>query len=158
MLNHRVERLQVGILFREVAKRAIHLETDLEVCLRVPDVAEERFVAPHIVIIDRLLQQGDGTSDQQVSGFRGFAELVQTEPGMKKTCAGVRGDSTKLLTYAEGERPSLLAHEMMEPKLKYFGTVLKAFINGIELSERLAGHTELCVAAGRLQLPFELHE
>src|SRR3954470_11441732 len=76
---------------------------------------------------------------------------------MKKTRADIGGDPAELLADAEGEGPSFLAHQMMEPKLEDFGPVLVALIDSIELGERLAGHTELCVAAGRLQLPFELH-
>jgi hypothetical protein len=53
--NHRVERLEIGILFRQVAEGAIHLEADLQVLVRVPDVAEKRVVAAHVVVIDGFL-------------------------------------------------------------------------------------------------------
>src|SRR4051812_27274827 len=76
---------------------------------------------------------------------------------MKKARAGIGGDPAELLADAKGEGPSFLAHQMMEPKLEDLRSVLVALIDSIELSEVLAGHAELCVAAGRLQLPFKLH-
>jgi hypothetical protein len=46
---------------------------------------------------------------------------------------------------------------MMQAELKDFRAVLMALVDGVEFSERLARHTQLCVAAGCLQLPFKLH-
>ena len=76
---------------------------------------------------------------------------------MEITSSGIGRDAAKFLADAEGERPLLFPHQMMETKLKDFGTVLMAFVDRVEFGERLACHAELCVAAGGLQLPFELH-
>jgi hypothetical protein len=155
--NHRMERLQVGILLGEIPERAVHPETDLEVCLGVEDVAEEGFVAPHVVVINWLFQERDRPGGQELLRFGGFAKLVQAKPGMKKTGAGVGRDTTKLLADAKGKRPSLFPHQMMEAELKDFGAVLITLLDRVEFGERLARHAQLCVAAGGLQLPFKLH-
>jgi hypothetical protein len=46
---------------------------------------------------------------------------------------------------------------MMETKLKNFRALLITLFDGVEFRERLACHAQLCVPAGGLQLPFELH-
>src|SRR4051794_20444905 len=69
LLNHRVEHFQIRIFLREIAKGAVHLEADLQVRFGVVDIAEKRFVATHVVIINRFLEQGDGTGDKELSGF-----------------------------------------------------------------------------------------
>src|SRR5205085_10015505 len=157
VLNHCVKGFQVGVLLREVAEGAVHLEADLEVRFGVVDVAEQGFVASHVVIIDRLFQEGDWTSDEEIFRFGGFAELVETKTGVKKTGAGIGSDAAKSLAHAQGEGPFLFSHEMMETELKNFRAVLVTLVDGVEFGERLACHAELCVAAGGLQLPFELH-
>jgi hypothetical protein len=156
-LDHRVERLQVRILLREVAKGAVHLETDLQIRFGVADIAEERFVAPHVVVVDRLFEERDRAGDQQLFRFRGLAELMEAKAGVKKTGAGIGGDATEFLAHPQRQGPFLFSHEMMQAKVQNFGPVLVAFINGIELGEGLACHAQLCVAAGGLQLPFKLH-
>src|SRR5205085_8615556 len=124
VLNHCVKGFQVGVLLREVAEGAVHLETDLEVRFGVVDVAEQGFVATHVVIIDRLFQEGDWTGDEEIFRFRGFAELMETKTSVKKTGAGIGSDAAKCLAHAQGEGPFLFSHEMMEAELKNFRTVL----------------------------------
>jgi hypothetical protein len=155
--NDRVERLQVGVLLREIAEGAIHLEADLEVRLGVEDVAEKRLVAPHVVIIDRLFQKRDRSGDQEFFCFGGFAQLMEAEAGMEKTGAGIGSDPAKSLADAKSERPFLFPHQVVQAKLKDLGAVLVAFVDGVEFGKGLACHAQLCVAAGGLQLPFELH-
>ena len=46
---------------------------------------------------------------------------------------------------------------MMEAELEHLGSILEARLNRIQLREGFACHAKLCVAAGCLQLPFELH-
>jgi hypothetical protein len=82
---------------------------------------------------------------------------VEAETGMEETRAGIGGDPAEFLADAQGQGPLLFLHQMMEAKLENFGAVLEALVDAVKFSERLAGHAELCVAAGRLQLPFELH-
>ena len=98
-----------------------------------------------------------GTGDQEIFCFRGLAELMQAKTGMKKPGAGIGSDAAELLADAQGEGPFLFPHQMMEAKLKHLGAILKARSNRVEFGERLARHAQLCVAAGGLQLPFELH-
>ena len=76
---------------------------------------------------------------------------------MKKSGARIGRDPTELLADAQGESPLLFPHQMMKPKLKHLRAILKAGGNRIEFRERFARHAQLCVAAGGLQLPFELH-
>src|SRR2546430_12818367 len=102
-LNHRVECLQIRILLGQVAEGAIHLETDLQVSLGIVDVAKQRFVAPHVVVIDWLFQEGDRAGDEEILGFSGFAKLMEAKAGMKKTGAGIGSDAAKLLADAQGE-------------------------------------------------------
>ena len=83
--------------------------------------------------------------------------MMETKTGMKKSSSGIGRNAAEFLADAEGKRPFLFPHEMMETKLKDFGTVLMAFVDRVEFGERLACHAELCVAAGGLQLPFNLH-
>src|SRR5947208_3893773 len=82
---------------------------------------------------------------------------METEAGMEKSRAGIGSNAAKFLAYAKGERPFLFPHQMMEPELKDFRAILIALVDGVEFGERLAGHAQLCVAAGGLQLPFKLH-
>ena len=155
--DQRVERFEVGVHFRQIAEGAVHLEADLQVRLCVADVAEERLVAPHVVIINGLLQQRDRAGNQKVSCFRRFSELMQAKPGMEKPGAGIGGDAAELLADAQGEGPLLLSHEVMKAKLKHFRAILKARRNRVELRERFSRHAQLGVAAGGLQMPFKLH-
>jgi hypothetical protein len=152
-----VERFEIRVSFRQIAKGAVHPEADLQVRLRVVDVAQKRFIAPHVVIINGLSQQRDRTGNQKVFCFRRFAELMQAKPGVEKPGAGVRGDTAELLTDAKREDPLLFSHEMMEAKMQHLRAILKARRNSVELCERFSRHAQLCVAAGGLQLPFKLH-
>jgi len=145
-----VERLEVGISFRQIAEGAVHSEADLQVRLRVVDVAQERLVAPHVVIINGLFQQCDRAGNQKVFCFRRFSELMQAKPGMEKPGAGIGGDAAELLADAKGEGPLLFSHEMMKAKVKYLRAILKARGNRVELRERFPRHAQLCVAAGGL--------
>jgi hypothetical protein len=155
--DDRVERLEVRILSRQIAERAIHLKADLQVRLGVADIAKKRVVAPHIVIINGLFQQRDRAGNQKVFCFRRFAELMQAKPGMEKPGPGIGCDAAELLADAKGEGPLLFSHEMMKAKLKHLRAILKARRNRIQLRERFPGHAQLCVATGGLQLPFKLH-
>jgi hypothetical protein len=82
---------------------------------------------------------------------------MQAETRMQKSRAGIRRDATQLLAYAQGERPFLLPHQMMQAELEHLRPILVARLDRIKLGEGFAPHAQLCVAAGRLQLPFELH-
>ena len=82
---------------------------------------------------------------------------MQAKSSVKKPGPGIGRHSTKLLADAQGESPLLFPHQMMKPKLKHLRAILKAGGNRIQLRERFARHAQLCVAAGGLQLPFELH-
>src|SRR2546423_10697275 len=121
--DHRVKRFEVGILLSQIAEGAVHLEADLQVRLGVVDIAEQSFVTTHVVIIDCLFQQSDGSGDEKVFCFGGFAELMETKPGVKKSGAGIGGNATQLLTYAQGQGPFLFPHQMMGAKLKDFAAV-----------------------------------
>src|SRR4051812_33898914 len=46
-LDNRLDRLQVGILFREFAKSDVHLEAGLQVLPRVMEIAEKGVVTAH---------------------------------------------------------------------------------------------------------------
>ena len=155
--NHRVERLQIGILLRQIPEGAVHLKTNLKIRFRVMDVAKKGFVTPHVVVIDRLFQERDGAGDKKFPSLSSFAQLVQTKTGVKKSGAGVGGYTAQPLADTKCEGPPLFSHQMMKAKLKDFGAVLVAFVDSVQFRERLAGHAKLCVAAGGLQLPFELH-
>jgi hypothetical protein len=152
-----VKRLEVGIFLREIAKGAVHLEADLEIRFGVADIAEKSFVAPHVVVINRLFQQGNGAGDEEIFCFGRLAQLVQTKARVQKTGAGVGRRATKLLADAQGEGPFLFLHQVMKPELQDFRAALETLIDGVEFGERLARHAQLCVAAGGLQLPFKLH-
>src|ERR1700748_1539674 len=104
------------------------------------DMAEQGFVATHVVIIDRLFEERDGASDQQLPGFGRFAELMKAKTGVEKSGSGIGCDAAKPLADAESERPFLFPHQMMKAKLKDFGAILMAFINRVEFGERLACH------------------
>ena len=89
-----VERFEVRIFFRQIAEGAVHLETDLQVRFGIADIAEERFVASHVVVIDRLFQQRDGTGDEKLFRFGSLAELVEAETSMEKSgAAGPIGET-----------------------------------------------------------------
>ena len=152
-----MERFQIRIFFGEIAEGAVHLEADLQIRLRIADVAKERFVATHVVIIDRLLQKRDWARDQKFFRFRGFPELVETKPRVQVSRTSIGCSATKFLADAEGESPLFFPHQVMEAKLKNFGAILKARFDGVEFVERLACHAQFCVTAGGLQLPFKLH-
>src|SRR5207237_3437779 len=120
-----------------VAKGAVHLEANLEVRFGVVDVAEQGLVATHVVIIDRLFQEGDWTGDEEIFRFGGFAELMETKTGVKKTGAGIGSDAAKSLAHAQGEGTFLFSHEMMEAELKNFRPVLVTLVDGVECGARL---------------------
>src|SRR3954468_9726915 len=104
------------------------------------DVAEKSFVTTHVVIIDRLFQERDGAGDEKIFGLGGFAELMKTKAGVEKSGTGVGSDAAQSLAHAKCESPLLFPHQMMKTKLKNFGAVLVAFIDGVEFGERLACH------------------
>src|ERR1044072_5585111 len=135
--NHRVEGFQGGILFREIPEGAVHLEADLQVGLGVADITEKSFVTTHVVIINRLFEQRDRTADQEILGFSGLAELVETKAGMEKSRAGIGGGAAKFLAHAKGQGPLFLSHQMMKPQMEDLRTILKTPFNCIEFGERL---------------------
>jgi hypothetical protein len=90
--------------------------------------------------------------------FGRLAELMKAESSMQKTGASVGGHPAELLAHTQGEGPLLLPHQMMQAKLEHFRPILEARLNRIKLGQGFAPHAQLCVAAGGLQLPFELHD
>ena len=135
-----MQRLQIRILLGEIAEGAVHLEADLQIRFGVMDIAEQSFIATHVVIIDWLFKKRDGAGYQELFGLGGLAELMKAEPGMEKSSSGIGRDAAKFLTDAKGERPFLFSHQMMEAKLKHFGAVLMAFVDCVEFRQRLACH------------------
>ena len=153
-----MQDLEVWILLSEVAEGAVHLEADLKIHFGIVDVPQQSFVTAHVIIIDWLFQKGYWPGSEKMFGFGGLAELMETEPGVEKSGPRVGRHATEFLADAQSEVPPFLSHQMVKPKLKHFGAILEARINGVQFRDRLAAHAQLCVAAGGLQLPFKLHK
>jgi hypothetical protein len=47
---------------------------------------------------------------------------------------------------------------MVQAKLQDFRTILKGWVDGIQLQERFARHAQLGIPAGGSKLPLEFHE
>lgn len=155
--DHRVKRLEIGIFFRQIPKAAVHAETDLQIHFGVLDVAEQRIVTAHIIIVDWLFEERDGTGDEELLRFRSFAELMQTEASVEEAGAAIGGDAAEVLADPQRLRPLTFPHQVMEAQLQHLGTVLEARFNRVKFRERLARHAQFCVSAGGLHVPFELH-
>src|SRR4051812_47823145 len=69
-LDKFLQFLQIRIFFRELAKGRVHSETGFEIDARIFDVAEQRFVTAHIIIVDRFLQQRGWSFEQKLFCFR----------------------------------------------------------------------------------------
>src|SRR5438874_10594171 len=108
------DRFQVGIFFRDLAKRRIHFETGEQMDLGRFRVAEERIVATHVVVIDWLAQKCDRSFKKKSFGLEGFSELVQTEPSMKKSGAALRRGPAQFAADEESARPFFLPHQVVE--------------------------------------------
>src|SRR5216683_3770549 len=108
-----LDRLEIGICLRDVAKRWIHFETGEQMDLGRFRISEKRIVAAHVVIINWLPQQRGQPFHKKFLGLRSFPEFVQTETSMKKSSAAVRRDLAKLAADRQGALP----HQVMESQL-----------------------------------------
>src|SRR3954452_18858263 len=78
-LDDSVQRLEIRIFLGQLAESRIHPEADPQMLLRVVKITQQRIVAPHVVIIDRLFQERDRPRNQELLGRRGFAQLMQAK-------------------------------------------------------------------------------
>src|SRR5437588_9421468 len=125
--------------------------------LRVPHIAEERVVTPHVVIINRLLQERSRAFEQKLFGLGGFSQFVQTETGVQKSGAAFRRDPAELATDEQCARPFFLVHEMVQPELQYFRPVLERGIDRVQLAARLTRHAQFGIATRSAQVPVKIH-
>ena len=149
--------LEVRISFRQFAKGRVHLETGLQMHLGIAHITQQRIVTTHIVIIDRLLQERSRTGEEELFGFGSFTEFVQTEARVQKASAVLRGNAAKFPADGQGARPAFSTHQMMQTELQDFGPVLGSHIDGVEFLDRLPGHAQFGVTAGRSEMTFEIH-
>ena len=94
-LGHWLNRCEVRIFFRELAKGGVHVETDFEMMARFVGIAEQRFVATHVVVIDRFFAKNGRPGEQEFARRGRFAELVQTKSAMQETGAAFGRDAAK---------------------------------------------------------------
>jgi len=124
---------------------------------RVFQVAEQNFVATHVVIINWLLQQRGRATKQQFLGLASPADLMQAKTGMQKSSAGLRGGAAKTAANSQGARPMLLTHQVMQTQLQDFRAMLEFIVDRIQLRNGLSRHAEFGIATGRAKLSFEVH-
>lgn len=152
-----MDRFQIRISAGKVAETGIHLETDLQMLLGAVKIAEERFVASHVVMINGFFPQCGRSSQEKSFCLCRPAQFVQTKAGMEKTGGAIGGDATQLPTDHERAGPIVLSHQMMQAKLQDFGTILHRAFDRVQFRERLASHAEFCISAGGKNLMCEGH-
>src|SRR5438477_11424700 len=96
-------------------------------------VAEQDFVATHVVIINWLLQQRGRATKQQFLGLTSPADLVQAKTGMQKSGAGFGRSTAKPAANSQGARPMLLTHQVMQTQLQDFRAMLEFIVDRIYL-------------------------
>ena len=109
-LDQFANRLQIRIFFRDIAKRWIHFETGKQMNLRRLLISQKRVVAAHVVVINRLSQQRDGSFHEQLFCLKCFAKLVQTKSGVEKPGSAVWRDAAQPAAHPQRACPSFLAH------------------------------------------------
>ena len=124
-LGHWLDRCEVRIFFRERAKGGVHVETDFEMLARFVGIAEERFVATHVVVIDRFFAKNGGPSEQKFARRGRLAELVQTKSAVKETGAAFGSDAAKFSADLISAAPAFALHEMMQAQLQNFRAILQ---------------------------------
>src|SRR5260370_18951063 len=100
-----LDRLEIGIFLRDVAKRWIHFETGEQMDLGRFRISEKRIVAAHVVIINWLPQQRGQPFHKKFLGLRSFPEFAQTETSKQKPSAALRRDLAKLAAERQGALP-----------------------------------------------------
>ncbi len=156
-LKQRPHRLQIGISFREFAKGRIHSETGVKIFAGFAHVAEQRVVAAHVVVIDRLFQEGERAAHENFFGLRRFSELVQTKSGVKKSSAAIRGDAAKFSADGKRAQPAFAAHEMMQAQLQNLRAILKSALDRVQFGDGFAAHAELGIATRCTEAPIVTH-
>src|SRR5207244_6069147 len=120
-------------------------------------VAEQNFVTTHVVIINWFLQQCGRATKQQLLGLTGPADLMQAKTGVQKPRASFGRSTAKAAANAQGARPMLLAHQVMQTQLQDFRAMLEFIVDRIQLRNGLSRHAEFGIATGRAKLSFEVH-
>ena len=92
---------------------------------RFVGIAEQRFVATHVVVIDRFFAKDVGTGEQKSARRGRLAKLVQTKSAVKETGAALRSDPAKFSTDLISAAPAFALHEMMQAQMQNFGAILQ---------------------------------
>src|ERR1700704_2664116 len=87
-------------------------------------IAQERFVASHVVVINGFLAQCGWSSQEESFRLRRPAQFMQTKTGVEKAGGGIGQNATELSTDHERAGPIVLPHQVMQTKLQNFGTML----------------------------------
>src|ERR1700751_1483930 len=103
-------------------------------------IAEKRVVATHVVIINRLSEKRDRTFQEKLFRLQRFAEFVQTKAGVKKSRSAMRRHAAKPPANPQGAGPFFLSHQMMEPQLQNFWSILLCLFDRVQFSNRLPVH------------------
>src|SRR5438067_13628989 len=120
-------------------------------------VAEQNFVATHVIIINWYLQQRGRATKQQFLGLTGPADLMQAKTVVQTPRASFGRSTAKAAANGQGARPMLLAHQVMQTQLQDFRAMLEFIVDRIQFRNGLSRHAEFGIATGRAKLSFEVH-
>src|ERR1700736_5444045 len=156
-LQQRLDCLQVRVLLGQFSEARVHFEAGLQIVSRFLDIAEQRVVAAHVVVVNRLSQQRDRTLQQQRLCLRGLSQFIQAKSGVQITGPAVWRNLAKFAADSQRAQPTLPVHQMMKPELEDFRSILKTTLDRVQLGDRFARHAEFGITAGRTKLPLKVH-
>src|SRR5689334_21247090 len=102
---------------------------------RIFQVAEQDFVATHVVVVNWFLQQRRRSSQQNFLCLFGSADLVQTKTSMQKSGAGLGRGAAKAAADGEGARPLLFPHQMVKTQLEDFLAALVCVMDRVQFRD-----------------------
>ena len=156
-LQQRLDCFEIRIFLRDLTKVGIHLKAGFEVPLGVTRAAEERLVTTEVVIEDRLPTQGWRTFQEDRGALPACGRAGSNNIRRAGNRRRNRARCGKFSAQGQSALPRLAQHQVMEPQLQHFGSILQGFRDGIEFGHGFAIHPEFGVTAGAAQLPFEPH-
>ena len=121
------------------------------------ELPEPRVVAPHVVIVGRLVQQGGRTVQEDAAGLVRAAHFVKAKGAVDISGHALRICRTKPGTNGERLFPPLGAHDDEQSHLKHFFAGLIFWRNGLDFLQGVIEHFEFDIALRGKQRAFKRH-
>jgi hypothetical protein len=130
-LDQFVDGLQIRIFFREIAKGWLHFEAGEQIRASSVEISEQRVIATHIVIVDRLCKQSARAAKEHFFRIGGSSQFVKAEAGVQKPGSAMRRNAAELAANDQGTAPTPTLHEMVQAQLQDLGTPLERRVDGV---------------------------